>query len=285
MPTDNERVRRDQGSVGPDPRQARSLVPMRQLDKLKIADGEPDIRGWEVFTSEGREVGEVRELLVDTTSMEVVMLDVDLKRDDRHTLAPIRAAWIDRPSRRVVISAEEITSDDDIPTLPHGAALSDREVEEFDRRYTRAYGSRAMADHDYRYRYGDSDELRFAGAPVDTGGYDELEHRSARRDPSDMENDTLAREREELKREQERLAAEREQLVNEREQLAEERQELAAEHLERPVEVRRYVEKRRWSDHDEDAMPPSERSHSVRFPQSMDRRTDVPRDQRPGDAR
>ncbi len=282
MAMNNERVTRDQGNVGPDPRQARSLIPMRRLDNLRIAEGEPDIRGWTVFTSEGREVGEVQELLVDTTSMEVVMLDIDLKRDNRHSLAPIRAAWVDRPNKRVVIAADEIDTDDDIPALPQGTDLSDHDVEEFDRRYSRAYGARGAGDYDYRYRYGDHDELRFSGGAAASDGYDELEHRSARRNPSDLDDDALVREREELRREQERLAAEREQLRNEREELAEARERLEAERLERPAEVRRYVERRRRTDED-DVMPPSDRPYSVRFPHSSGRDVDSSRDRRADD--
>ena len=98
---------RDEANVGPDPRRARELRPLRDL-KWKVADGEPDIRGWSVFASTGRELGVVHDLLVDTEAGEVVMLDVDLKRDDRHTLAPMRAAWIDRATKRVEPAARPV---------------------------------------------------------------------------------------------------------------------------------------------------------------------------------
>ena len=114
---------RDEAGVGPNPSDARRLVPMRDLDNYKVADGEPDIRGWNVFTATGRELGDIEDLLVDTEMGEVVMIDIDLKRDDRHTLAPIKAAWIDRESHRVVLNTSMFDVDgeiraSDVPSRP-----------------------------------------------------------------------------------------------------------------------------------------------------------------------
>jgi hypothetical protein len=160
---------RDEANVGPDPRQARNLIPMRELDRYQVAEGEPDIRGWPVFSSAGREVGLVEELLVDTTAGEVVMLDVDLRRNDRHTLAPIRAAWIDRTTERVVIDSSQLDAEDTLPTLPRRGAVSDDDVRTFDDRYQRAYGERGYAaDREYRVRR-ESDELRFGRRGSDRG--------------------------------------------------------------------------------------------------------------------
>ncbi len=114
---------RDEAGVGPNPSDARRLVPMKDLDNYKVADGEPDIRGWNVFTATGRELGDIEDLLVDTDMGEVVMIDIDLKRDDRHTLAPIKAAWIDRESHRVVLNTSMFDVDgeiraSDVPSRP-----------------------------------------------------------------------------------------------------------------------------------------------------------------------
>jgi hypothetical protein len=158
---DESRGLRDEANVGPDPRRARELRPLKDL-KWKVADGEPDIRGWSVFASTGRELGVVDDLLVDTEAGEVVMLDVDLKRDDRHTLAPLRAAWIDRGTKRVVVDARELAADPaTMPTLPRRGALTDDDVSRFNDGYVRAYGDRGYdADRAYRLRHGD-EELRF----------------------------------------------------------------------------------------------------------------------------
>jgi photosynthetic reaction center H subunit len=45
------------------------LAPMHQLDDYKVADGEPDIRGWSVRTADGRVAGKVDDLIVDTQAM------------------------------------------------------------------------------------------------------------------------------------------------------------------------------------------------------------------------
>jgi sporulation protein YlmC with PRC-barrel domain len=82
----SRRGMRDEAGVGPNPNDARRLVPMKDLHNYKVVDGEPDIRGWNVFTATGRELGEIEDLLVDTDIGEVVMIDIDLKRDDRHTM-------------------------------------------------------------------------------------------------------------------------------------------------------------------------------------------------------
>ena len=54
-----------------------------------------------------------------------------VERDDRHTLAPLRAAWIDHAARRVVIDAREL-GDAEMPSLSRQGALSDDEVRRFD---------------------------------------------------------------------------------------------------------------------------------------------------------
>ncbi len=156
---------RDEANVGPDPRHTRHLVPMKELGKFKVADGEPDIRGWTAFTSTGREIGRVDELLVDTDTNEVVMLDIDLRRDDRHTLAPLRAAWVDHATRRVVIGADELT-DADIPSLGRRTAATDDDLRDFDDRYQRAYGRYHDDDREVRVRHAD-DELRFGRRAAD----------------------------------------------------------------------------------------------------------------------
>ncbi len=107
----------DEAGVGPDPRQTRHLTPLAELPRFRIKKGEPDIRGWSVYTSNGREVGSVDDLLVDTSIGEAVMLEIDLKDVDRRTAAPMRAAWIDRAHRRVILDSAFLTPDTELPGL------------------------------------------------------------------------------------------------------------------------------------------------------------------------
>lgn len=74
------------------------LAPLHQLNDCKIAEGEPDIRGWSVHTADGRVAGKVDDLIVDTQAMKVRYMDVALDRgtmglrEDRHVLLPLADA-------------------------------------------------------------------------------------------------------------------------------------------------------------------------------------------------
>lgn len=115
---------RDEAGVGPNPADAGRLIRLKELRHFKLVDGEPDIRGWSVYSATGRELGEIDDLLVDPDLEEVVMVDVDLKRDDRHTVAPIKAAWIDREHKRVVLNTSMFDVDGSL--LPRDEVLARR---------------------------------------------------------------------------------------------------------------------------------------------------------------
>lgn len=154
-----QRGMRDEAGVGPNPHDARRLVPLKDLDDYQVAEGEPDIRGWNVYTATGRELGDIHDLLVDPDMGEVVMMDVDLKRDDRHTLAPIKAAWIDRGNHRVVLNTSMFDADDDIPALHRpNEPVETESVRRFNERYARAYGEDGWdRDRDITIRRGTED--------------------------------------------------------------------------------------------------------------------------------
>jgi hypothetical protein len=103
----NDRNGRDAAGVGPYARERESLTPLSTLD-WTVSEGEPDIRGWEVRTVSGRQLGSVADLLVDEKAGEVVLLDVDLPGSDRHTFVPIRVAQIDRGRRVVLMDSADL---------------------------------------------------------------------------------------------------------------------------------------------------------------------------------
>ncbi len=248
------RGQRDQAGVGPDSRQVRHLRPISEMKKIKIASGEPDIRGWNVFTSTGREVGEVHDLLVDPSIGQVVMLDLDIAGTDRRSLAPIRAAWIDRETKRVILDAAQIRDDEILPSVTRGET-SDEEVREFDEGYRRAYGSQGLSeDSDWHLRH-QNDELRFArerGDPSrdsdDDGVNDSTGYRIERRSA-----DTTEREDQENER-QERQRLDRAEEAREAE-LKEVRYDERALRAERPVVVEEHVVRRRVIDPDASESP------------------------------
>ena len=98
------------------------VVPLGQLDDFRVAEGDPDVRGWQVLGSDGRRIGEVDELLVDTAAMKVRYLDVDLDDGvagdggrDRHVLIPVGYARLERDGDRVMVDA---LASGDLGTLP-----------------------------------------------------------------------------------------------------------------------------------------------------------------------
>lgn len=60
---------------------AGKLVHLGNLDDFEIADGEPDIRGWDVRGADGILVGKVEDLLIDTAAMKVRYIEVKLEKD------------------------------------------------------------------------------------------------------------------------------------------------------------------------------------------------------------
>ena len=117
----NERRTRDAAGVGPYAKEREKLVSLSSLDSWKVSEGDPDIRGWEVRTVSGRQLGVVSDLLIDSDAGEVVMLDVDLPGTDRHTFVPIRVVQIDRVRRLALMDSADFPESDltrnDRPTI------------------------------------------------------------------------------------------------------------------------------------------------------------------------
>ena len=101
------------------------IIPLDQLDDFKVAEGDPDVRGWDVFTADGRKVGEVDDLLIDRTAMKVRYLDVDIDDDllttdeDRHILVPIGYARLDEDDDRIFVDSLDVTTLNQIPAYDH----------------------------------------------------------------------------------------------------------------------------------------------------------------------
>ena len=166
---------RDAAGIGPHARPGLRLTPLGELKNFDVAAGDADVRGWEVRTVSGRELGKVEELLVDATAGEVVMLDIDLHGTDRNTLAPVRAAQIDRVRRVVVLDTSDLQDAAALPSLRRNAAPTEDEARQFHEGYQRVYGARGFdrdrdvqvsrGDHDveFRRRYAETDRTAAAG--------------------------------------------------------------------------------------------------------------------------
>ena len=98
-----------------------NIVPLDQLDDFEIAEGDPDVRGWTVMSSDGRKIGEVDNLLIDVGVMKVRYLDVDIDDDlllddeERHILIPIGYARLDANDDQIFVDELESTRLTDAP--------------------------------------------------------------------------------------------------------------------------------------------------------------------------
>ena len=102
MPEDTGRQSASDSSRAPDRgMETGRIARLSDLDDYKVADGEPDVRGWTVKTREGREVGKVEDLVVDLGELRVAYFEVELDRaalrlgHSRRVLVPTGAARLD----------------------------------------------------------------------------------------------------------------------------------------------------------------------------------------------
>jgi sporulation protein YlmC with PRC-barrel domain len=104
---EKDRLKRDSAGIGPEPRRS-GLHKLSSLKDFRVAKGEPDIRGWEVRTLNGRDVGEVDDLLVDPESGEVVFMDIAMNNTRDHIELAIRTAQLDRDKNRVIVDSGDV---------------------------------------------------------------------------------------------------------------------------------------------------------------------------------
>jgi uncharacterized protein (TIGR02271 family) len=148
------------------------IVPLDALDDFKVAEGDPDVRGWDVISSDGRKIGEVDNLLVDTSALKVRYLDVDVDKDliqddrERHVLIPIGYARLDRDDNHVMI--DQINSSDvaGLPEYTHGPVTREYET---DVRSRLDRGTTAGAANEDFYSSEAYDQNRFYGRGTDEG--------------------------------------------------------------------------------------------------------------------
>ncbi len=168
---------------------AGQLARLSDMDDFKVADGEPDIRGWDVKTADGQKLGDVDDLLVDTATLQVRYIVVELEsefaadKDHRHALAPIGSARLDDDEDDVLLPLRTA----DIAALPpytHGDVTRDYEVLLLER-YGAAAGRTGSTEHtDDFYGSDHFDERRaFAG------------RRAKAERPADDDNSYLTRSR------------------------------------------------------------------------------------------
>lgn len=146
--------------------EGRRILPLDEMDDYEVAEGDPDVRGWDVVASDGQKIGEVERLLVDTVASKVRYLDVELEGDLRgesdaddeaRLLIPIGCARLDEENDRVMVENVAASQVAGFPTYGGGEVTREYEVmvlQGFDPEY------RASADRD-PYEHEHFDEGRF----------------------------------------------------------------------------------------------------------------------------
>lgn len=81
-----------------------NLAPLSRLDDFKVASGNQDVRGWDVIARDGKKIGDVDDLLVDTTARKVRFVSVDLDRG-------LMGALTGKTGGHVLIPVEDISFD------------------------------------------------------------------------------------------------------------------------------------------------------------------------------
>jgi uncharacterized protein (TIGR02271 family) len=76
------------------------LTRLSKTSDYQVAPHESDVRGWTVVDKDGRKIGKVDDLLIDTARMKVAEFDVDIKGGD-HIYVPAAEARIDSSRREV----------------------------------------------------------------------------------------------------------------------------------------------------------------------------------------
>ncbi|HEX7124298.1 MAG TPA: PRC-barrel domain-containing protein [Thermodesulfobacteriota bacterium] len=101
------------------------LSPLSELDEYEFAEGSPDIRGWVVIDENGREIGEVDDLLIDTTNHEALYAVVDMD-DGEDAEVPLALVTIDLDEETVHLAEPLATEADRV-----GAAFETPAAAEF----------------------------------------------------------------------------------------------------------------------------------------------------------
>ncbi len=88
----------------------RNLQRFSDMEDVEVAEDDPDVRGWDVVTRDGQDIGEVKDLLVDTNSMKVRCLEVELEGsrfkwdDNRRVAIPVDSVQLDEEHDDVVVN-------------------------------------------------------------------------------------------------------------------------------------------------------------------------------------
>ena len=150
------------------------IVPLDQLDGFKVAEGDPDIRGWDVVASDGQKIGTVEHLLVDTAARKVRYVSVERgtgwfdTNDEPAVIVPIGTARLDRDNERVIVGSLAGADFRTIPGYRRDAGIT----RDYETRLRSHYGGGAAVGTADFYAHDVYDDAGFYGR-ARTGGAEE----------------------------------------------------------------------------------------------------------------
>ena len=127
------------------------LARLEELKGFQVAQGDQDIRGWEVRTPDDRKIGKVEELIVDPVEKRVRYMEVKIDGkqlgidDDRHILVPIGTARLKEKGHDVLIERLPAMGLTGAPAYKRGPIT--REYETSLRNYYGATAASGPADY------------------------------------------------------------------------------------------------------------------------------------------
>jgi uncharacterized protein (TIGR02271 family) len=134
------------------------VVPLNSLSGYKVADGEPDIRGWDVMASDGRRLGRVDDLLVDTQANKVRYVNVE-GGPQGHVTIPIGYARLERDSKQVLVDRVSDEQFQALPAYNRGGPVTRDYEEQVGRAFNRDASAGTQGDY-YEHDAFRGDEVR-----------------------------------------------------------------------------------------------------------------------------
>ncbi len=120
-----------------------NLKRFSDMKDVQVAKDDPDVRGWDVVSQDGGDIGEVKDLLVDPSAMKVRALEVELDKkrfnikDNRHVAIPVERVQINDDKNDVVVNGLGYDEIGRMPVYtgytPAGPESARRPTGEFDR--------------------------------------------------------------------------------------------------------------------------------------------------------
>ena len=99
----------------PAPSDTEPLQPLSALEHYRIAEDEPDIRGWRFIAGGDQSDGVIRDVIVDVHALKVRYVAIDLKRNSRVALVPI--GFLELSEDNETLWAPALTAED-LDALP-----------------------------------------------------------------------------------------------------------------------------------------------------------------------